>query len=64
MPPVQLVRLIQVCLAETCSKVMIGKSLFGTLLLPNGLNQRYTLLPFLCSFGSEYAIRKVQDNKD
>jgi len=30
--PVQLLRIIQVCLAETCSKVMTGKYLSSTLL--------------------------------
>jgi hypothetical protein len=37
--PIKLVRLIQMCSNETCSKVRISKNLCGALSIQNGLKQ-------------------------
>jgi hypothetical protein len=48
------------CLNETCSRVRVGKRLFGRFLIKNGLKQGDALSPLLFNFGLEYAIRRVQ----
>jgi hypothetical protein len=48
--PMKLVRLIKMCLNETCSKVRIGK-------------QGDALSPLIFNFSLEYAIMKVQENQ-
>jgi len=50
-------------LNETYRKVHEGKLLYGTFCIQNCLKQADTLLPFLCNFALEYAIRKVQENQ-
>jgi hypothetical protein len=47
------------CLNETYSKVRIGKYLFGTFPIQNGLKQGDALSPLLFNFALEYAIGKV-----
>ena len=62
--PMKLVRLINMCLTETYSRVRIGKNLSDMLLVRNGLRQGVALLPLLFSFALEYAIRRVQVSQD
>jgi hypothetical protein len=56
----KLVRLIKMCLNETCSKVRIGKHLSESFPIQNGLKQGDALSPLLFNFALEHAIRKVQ----
>jgi hypothetical protein len=57
--PKKLVRLIKMCLNETCSKVCVGKLLSDKFPIQNGLKQGGTESPLLFSFALEYTIRKV-----
>jgi hypothetical protein len=60
----KLVRLIKMCLNETCSKVrLIGKYLSDTFPIHNGLKQGDSIPPLLFHFALEYAITKVQGNQ-
>ena len=62
--PKKLVRLIQMCLTETYSRVRIGKNLSDMFPIRNGLKQGDALSPLFFNFASEYAIRRVQVNQD
>jgi hypothetical protein len=59
----KLVRLIKMCLIETCSKFHIGKHLSDSFPIQNDLRQRDALSPLFFNFAIEYAIRKDQENK-
>jgi hypothetical protein len=61
--PMRLVRLIKMCLNETCSKVCIGKHLSVSFPIRNCLKQGDALSPLLFNIDLEYAVRKVQENQ-
>ena len=62
--PMKLVRLIKMCLTETYSRVQVGKHLSVTFPIRNGLKQGDAPSPLLFNFTLDYAIRKVQVNRD
>jgi hypothetical protein len=59
--PKKLVRLIEMCLDETYTKVRIGKFLSDKFPSQNWVKQGDVLSPLLFNFDLEYAVRKVQE---
>jgi len=57
--PKNLVRLIKMCLSETCSRGRVGKNLSEMFPIRNGLKQGDALSPLLFNFALEYAIKRV-----
>ena len=62
--PMQLVRLMKVCLNETYSRVRVGKHLTNMFPIKNVLKQRDVLSPLLFNISLEYAVRRVQVNQN
>ena len=58
--PMKLVRLIKMYLNELYSRVWVGKNLYDMFPIRNGLKKGDALLPLLCNFALDYAIRRVQ----
>jgi hypothetical protein len=58
--PMKLIRLIKMCLKEAYSKVCIGKHLYESFPIQNGLKQGDALSPLLFNFASKYLVRKVE----
>jgi hypothetical protein len=57
--PMELVKLIKLCLSETCSRVWLDKHV-DMLPINNGLKNRNALSPLFFNFALEYAIRRIQ----
>jgi len=62
--PMKLVRVIEMCVTATYSRVRVGKNLSDMFPIRNVLKQGDALSPLLFNFASEYAIRRVQVNQD
>jgi len=62
--PKKLVRLIKMRLTETYSRVRVGKNVSDRFPIRNGLKQGDALSLLLFNFALEYAITRVQVNKD
>jgi hypothetical protein len=61
--PMQLVRLIKICVNEIYSRVRVGKHLSDMFPIKSGLKQD-ALSPFFVNFALEYALTMVQVNQD
>ena len=62
--PMKLVRLINMYLNETCSRVRVGKHLSDMLPIRDGLKQGDALSPLLFNFAVDYTIGRVHFNHD
>jgi len=62
--PKKLVRLIKMCLTETCSRVRVGKNLCDMFPIRKVLKHGDALSPLLFNFALDHAIRRVQVNED
>ena len=62
--PRKLVRLIKMRLAETYSRVRVGKNVSDGFPVRNGLKEGDALSPMLFNFALEYSIRRVQASQD
>jgi len=61
--PINLVRLIKMCLNETYSRVSVCKHMYDMLHIKSGMKQG-ALSPLFFNFALAYAIRRVQVNQD
>jgi sorting nexin-29 len=62
--PMKLVKLIKMCLSETCNRVRVAKHLSDTFPIKNALKQGAGLSPLIFNFSLEYTIRRVQTNQE
>ena len=62
--PMNLVRLIKMSLNETFSRVRVGMNLSDVFPIRNGLKQEDALSPLLFNMALDYALRRVQVNRD
>ena len=62
--PVKLVRLIKMCLIETCRRDWVGRILSDIFPVKNGLKQGDALSPLLFNSSLQYTIRRVHVNQD
>ena len=62
--PMKLVRLIKICLNETCPRVHVGRHLLDIFPTKNGFKRGDALSPLLFNFAFKYAIGSVQVNQD
>ena len=62
--PVKLIRLIKMCLNETCSRVCIETHLSGMFHMKNDLRQGDALSLLIFNFAVEFAIGRVQVNQE
>jgi hypothetical protein len=62
--PMKLVRLVKVCLTETCSRVRVAKHLSDMFPTRKCLKQGDVLKPFLFNFSLEYEIGRIRVNQD
>jgi len=62
--PRKLVWLIKMSLAETYSRVWVGKNVSDRFPIRNDLKQGDALPPMLLNFALQYSIRRVQVNQD
>jgi hypothetical protein len=60
---IKLIRLTEMCLNETHSKICIGKLLSDVFPIQNCLKQGDALTPLLFNFTLEYNNREVQENQ-
>jgi hypothetical protein len=61
--PMKIVRLIEMYLNETYSKIYIGKHFRHNFPIKNGLKEGDALSPLLFNFALEYYIRMVQKTR-
>ena len=61
--PKKLVRIIQMCLSETHSRVRVGNQLSDTFEIYNVLKQGNDTSPLLFNFALRYAIISTDDNR-
>ena len=62
--PMELVRIIKMCLNENYSRVRVDENLFDMCRFNKGVKQGDALSPLLLNFALEYAIRRDQVNQD
>jgi len=60
----KLIKLIKMCLNETCSRVRVGKYLSGMFPINNNLKQGDALSSLLFNIAVEYAIKRFHVNQD
>jgi sorting nexin-29 len=62
--PMNLLRLIKMCMTEMCSRIRIDKNLSDRFPVRNGFKQGDVLSPLLLNLALEYAITSVQVIQD